>query len=100
MYLYQYKRIPFAVSCFQRVMNKIISGEKLEATFAYIDNVTMGGNSKDEHDRNLTRLYVAAVKYGLTFIDTKSIHFVEVLDLLGYRVSHGKSERILKDSSY
>ena len=54
--MYLFKRVSFGVtngaSCFQRVMDKIISDEKLEATFAYIDNVTVGGNSKDEHDRN------------------------------------------------
>ena len=90
--LYQFKRVPFGVtngvSCFQRVMDKIILDEKLEATFAYIDNVTVAGNSKDEHDCNLKRLNEAAVKYGLTFNDTKSIIRVEVLDLVGYRVSH------------
>ena len=44
-HLYQFRRIPFGVTngvtSFQRVIDKIISNEKLKGTVAYIDNVTV-----------------------------------------------------------
>jgi len=42
---YQFKRIPFglknAVSCFQRVVNEIISKYNCKGTYAYLDNITV-----------------------------------------------------------
>ena len=42
---YQFTRVPFGVTngvaCFQRVMDLFIQDEKLDATFAYLDNVTI-----------------------------------------------------------
>ena len=54
--LFQFKRIPFGVtngvSCFQRIIDSIIAEENIKDTFAYLDNVTICGNSQDEHDQN------------------------------------------------
>ena len=45
--LYQFRRMPFgltnAVACFQRIMNKLINEYSLSDTFAYLDNITVGG---------------------------------------------------------
>lgn len=91
--LYQFKRIPFGVtngvSCFQRIIDDIISKEKLSGTFAYIDNVTICGNDSKSHDENLKQFMKAAEKYGITFNDSKSIIGVEEINMLGYRVSKG-----------
>ncbi len=54
--LYQFTRIPFGVmnevACFQRIMADLIASEKLEGTFAYLDNVTTCGKTQEEHDEN------------------------------------------------
>ena len=55
--LYQFKRIPFglknAVPCFQRVINDIIAAHGCKGTFAYLDDITVCGRTKEEHDENL-----------------------------------------------
>ena len=92
--LYQFKRIPFGVTngvaSFQRTIDGIIEKESLQSVFAYIDNVTVCGNSIEEHDANLKLFMDAASKYGLTFNESKSILKVEEIDLLGYRISQGE----------
>ena len=46
--LYEFNVIPFGVmngvAAFQRVIDKIISGSDLQATFAYLDNITVCGD--------------------------------------------------------
>ena len=75
--LYQFKRIPFGVtngvSCFQRIIDSVISEENIQDTFAYLDNVTICGNSQEEHDRNLEHFLSSAKKFDLSFNESKSI---------------------------
>ena len=91
--LYQFRRIPFGVTngvaCFQRTIDQIITKEKLSATFAYIDNVTICGSDVAEHDLNLSKFIEVARKYGLTFNDDKSIIRTKVIRMLGYEISKG-----------
>lgn len=88
--LYQFRRIPFGVSngvsCFQRVIDEIIEKENLRETYAYIDNITIGGSSKEEHDKNLEKFYRVATKYNFTFNHDKSEICVQSLKLLGYEI--------------
>lgn len=90
--LYHFCRVPFGVTngvaCFQRVIDDIIRKEGLQATFAYVDNITVCGDTKDSHDLNLQKFYSVAKKYNLTFNEEKSIISVKSLNLLGYNVSH------------
>ncbi|CAH8833617.1 unnamed protein product [Trichobilharzia szidati] len=90
--LYQFRRIPFGVtngvSCFQRVISQIIRNENLQATFAYLDNITICGENTEQHAKNLARFYEASRKYGLTFNENKSVIGVKQVKLLGYEVSH------------
>ena len=91
--LYQFQRIPFGVTngvaSFQRIINTIIKEEKCEATEAFVDNVTVAGKTKEEHDHNLQKFLKVADKYNLTFNDSQSVICVEQLDLMGYRISQG-----------
>ena len=91
--LYQFKRIPFGVTngvaSFQRIMDKIITDEKLEGTFAYIDNVTVCGNNYTDHDRNLKKFMAAVEKYNLTLNKDKCFFGVDTINLLGYTVKKG-----------
>ena len=71
-------------------MDHIIDSEGLKATFCYLDNITICGNSKDEHDNNLQAFNEVSKKYNLTFNDSKSIIFTESLSLLGYCIRKGE----------
>merc|ERR1711911_569644 len=55
--LYHFKRIPFGVTngvaVFQRTIDNIIKGENVPASFAYLDNVTVCGNSLTELEANV-----------------------------------------------
>ncbi len=57
-------------------------------TFAYLDNVTVYGNTQQEHDATLCR-FLEAAKSKLTFNHDKSMISVTSVKLLGYLVSHG-----------
>ena len=91
--LYQFCRIPFGVTngvaCFQRIIDTIISTEKLANTFAYVDNLTICGRNQEEHDAALEKFKMVAKKYNLTFNESKSIISVKSINLLGYCISKG-----------
>ena len=48
------------VSTFQRIIDNLIEKYKLKKTYAYLDNVTVTGHDKDEHNQNLKVLLNAA----------------------------------------
>lgn len=57
----EFNVIPFGIknglAAFQRVVDQIVDKEGLEGTFAsYLDNITVGGDSKEEHDQNVANL--------------------------------------------
>jgi len=90
--LYQFTRVPFGVTngppCFQREVDDAIRENELVGTFAYIDNITIGGTTKEEHDTNLHRFMKVAKMNNFTFNQEKSVICKEVIDILGYRISH------------
>lgn len=65
--LYQFCRIPFGVTngvfSFQRIIAEIILKVKLKSTFAYLDNVTVCGHDRSDHDKNLKPFMIALEKY-------------------------------------
>ena len=89
--LLQFTRIPFGVtngvSAFQRSIDSVISKHKLTGTYAYLDNITIVGKSKEEHDRRLQRFLDATEQEGLTLNDAKSILSKTEIKLLGYKIS-------------
>ena len=92
--LYQYTKLPFGVTnsvgllFFQRRVDELIEKYKLSGTFAYLDNITVSGVNKNDHDIKLNALLNAAKSEGLTFNDSKCTYYRAEIDLLGYRVSH------------
>ena len=54
------------VDSFQRVINEILEKERVNGTFAYVDNVTVCDQSKEDHDENLKHFLDVAQKYNLT----------------------------------
>ena len=89
--LYLFTRLPFGVtngvSAFQRSIDHIIEVEKLDETFAYVDNLTVCGRTLDEHNKKVNEI---AKKYNITFNENKSIICATSITLLGYTVSHNK----------
>lgn len=73
--LYQFRRIPFgvtnAVACFQCSIDEILKVEGIKDTVAYIDNVTVFGFTKGDHDENLDRFLKAATKMALRLTRSK-----------------------------
>jgi len=92
--LYQFTRVPFGVTngvaCFQRIMDAFIEEENLDATFAYLDNVTICGMNTEEHDRNLKRFLDAANKKNIVYNESKCIFSTSKLSILGYLVENGE----------
>ena len=62
--LWQRKIIPFgltkAVPCFQRIVEDIIKSNGCEGTFSYLDNITFGGATQEDHDKNLSKFLSVA----------------------------------------
>jgi len=77
------------VSCFQRIIDSVIADNDLKQTFAYLDNITIGGFDKADHDRHFKKFLDALSKINLTFNDAKSVVAVTEIDILGYRISQG-----------
>jgi len=76
------------VSAFQRIIDGINAQSGLQRTYAYLDNITIGGSSKADHDPNL-KISGRRVAVKLYFYEAKSVVAVPQIDILGYRVSHG-----------
>ena len=92
--LYQFRRVPFGVTngvaAFQRAMDSLVEENHLEATFPYLDNITIAGTSQEEHDRNVAKFMEIVGKKKLTLNDAKTISNVETVSVLGYCVSHNE----------
>ena len=56
--------------------------------YAYLDDLTVTGETIEEHDRNLKRLLDAAATCNLTFNEDKSKIRMTSLTMLGYLVSY------------
>lgn len=91
--LYQFRRLAFGltggVPTFQRVIDDVIFREKLEKTYAYLDDVTVCGKDQEEHDQNLKRFSDAVQKYGFTINQEKSKYSETSINLLGYKIEGG-----------
>ena len=91
--LYQYRRLPFGVAngvaAFQRIIDDVIASNNLRHTYAYLDNITIGGHNQDAHDRNFQMFLETAKKVNLTFNESKSVLSTSRINILGYEISCG-----------
>ena len=69
-------------------MDDFISQNNLKGTFAYLDDVTICGLTKEKHDENLGRFMKAAERYRMTLHKDKCVFFSTSIRLLGYEVRH------------
>jgi len=67
-------------------MNQFVQEEKLHAVFPYLDNITICGHSKDDHDENLKRFFEAAQRRNLDLNESKSVLTTRKLPILGYEI--------------
>ena len=92
-FYYQFKRNPFglknAVPCLQRVINDIIAAHGCKGTFAYLDDITVCGRTKEEHDENLKVFLNATKECNLALNEGKCKYATETISLLGYHISKG-----------
>jgi len=83
---YVYNRMPFGVTVapgeFQAIMDSMISG--LPNVFAYIDDLVVGGETIQLHNRNLTRLLERIQDYGFCLRLEKCTFFTDKINYLGY----------------
>ena len=74
--LYQFTCLPFGVTngvaCFQREMMKFVDENDLEASFPYLDNVTICGKDQEDHDANM-EYFLEAAKRKNSVITLKSV---------------------------
>ena len=92
--LWEFTVIPFGVtngvSAFQRTIDKVIHSEELKDTFAFVDNITVCGRTKEEHDRNVAAFMKLVKKYNFTLNEEQTVLSVENISVLGYTISHKK----------
>ena len=91
--LWEFTRIPFGVTngvpAFQREMDNLIQAENLKNTFPYLDNITVAGRTKEEHDQNVKRFLEALQRRNWTLNEKKTISSVASVNILGYLVGNG-----------
>ncbi|GCB68373.1 hypothetical protein scyTo_0000869 [Scyliorhinus torazame] len=75
--LYHFLRVPFGVtngvSVFQREMDQMIGQYELQATFPYLDNVTICGHDQQDHAANLQKFLHTAKLLNLMYDNEKCI---------------------------
>ena len=91
--LYQFTRLPFGVTtgvaCFQREMMKFVDENDLEASFPYLDNVTICGKDQEDHDVNMEHFLEAAKRKNLCYNTEKCIFSTRRLPVFGYIIKEG-----------
>ena len=91
--LYEFTRLPFGVTngvaCFQREMMKFVDENGLEASFPYLDNVTICGKDQEDHDANLKQFLEAAKCRNLCYNTDKCIFSTRCLPVFGYIIEEG-----------
>ncbi|XP_062556975.1 uncharacterized protein K02A2.6-like [Armigeres subalbatus] len=83
--LFRYTRltpgIKSAPGAFQQIMDAVLSG--IEKTSGYLDDVLVGGRTKEEHDYNLKQVLQRLEQYGFT-VRIEKCHFnMEQVEYLG-----------------
>ena len=92
--LFRFTRLPFGVtngvSVFQRIMDDLIREHALKGVFAYLDDVTICGDSVEDHDLNKLKFLEAAEDWGLSINFEKSLPLSQSIRTLGYLIEFGK----------
>lgn len=88
---YQYKRMPFGLKnappTFQRMIDQALRGLIGKGIFVYLDDIIVCGESLDEHNANLQKLYVRLREVGLKLQPHKCEFLVTELQYLGHLIT-------------
>ena len=94
--LYECTRIPFgvknSVAAFQQKITQFIEGKRLKDTYLYLDNVTVAGHAKKEHDKNVKAFLDAIKRRNFTLNESKTVAAKNSIPTLGYVVGNGKAK--------
>ncbi|XP_059841033.1 uncharacterized protein LOC132402257 isoform X1 [Hypanus sabinus] len=72
-----------------REMDRMVDQYQLQATFPYLDNITICGHDRPDHDANLQRFLQVAAALNLTYNRDKCVFGTTRLAILGYVVENG-----------
>ena len=91
--LYQFTCLPFGVTngvaCFQREMMKFVDENDLDASFPYLDNVTICGKDQEDHDANMEHFHEAAKRKNLCYNTQKCIFSTRRISVFRYIIEEG-----------
>jgi len=86
--LFQFTRMPFGLcnagATFQRLIDKVISGELESRAFAYLDDVIVASSTFEEHIETLERLFKRLKEAGLMINREKSVFCREEVNTSAY----------------
>lgn len=87
--LYKYNRLNFGIktapTIFQKFVDQMIDG--LDGVGAYIDDIFVTGKTKEEHDKNLMKLFEKIQEYNFKVKLEKSKFGLDEIKYLGYFIS-------------
>ena len=90
--LYEFNRLCFGLTngsaCFQRVMDDLVHKHGLQKCFPFMDDITIAGSTKQEHDQNLFAFRKMVELHNLTLNESKCSYGQTSIKLLGYEISH------------
>ena len=66
------------------MIDQVVEEDKLKDIYPYLENVTVCGNSKIEHNQNVKRFLKSMSKRNLVLNEKKTISFVSGIEILGY----------------
>ncbi|XP_063054507.1 uncharacterized protein LOC134448779 [Engraulis encrasicolus] len=90
--LFEWDRMPFglcnAPATFQRLMQRCLSGQMVESTLVYLDDIIVFSPDFSTHLRHLEGVFQAMERYGLKLRPEKCQLLRQEVKFLGHRVSH------------
>ena len=91
MGLYQYRRMPFgltnAPATFQRLMNRLFTGEQWRFVYVYLDDILIVSSNMEEHLVHVGKVLKRLDEAGLRLRPGKCAFAQEEIDYLGYTLS-------------
>ena len=91
MGLYQYRRMPFgltnALATFQRLMNRLFTGEEWRFVYVYLDDILIVSSDMEEHLAHVGKVLKRLDEAGLRLRPGKCAFAQQEIDYLGYTLS-------------
>ena len=91
MGLYQYRRMPFgltnAPATFQRLMNRLFTGEEWRFVYVYLDDILIVSSDMEEHLGHVGKVLKRLDEAGLRLRPGKCAFAQQEIDYLGYTLS-------------